>query len=234
MRYFVCNDLHINLYPKADKTLSYFPKADGIIIAGDLCSYIDMPIYFDMLCRMYPKVVYISGNHDLYGVYPQEVDDFRKNHGFHNLVWLENDFVIIGNTKVCGTTMWFPKTKTTEQLRNQFHDFEYIKGIGDYPYEANTRAMEFLSMEATDGAVVITHHLPTVESVDRIHLLDPFNCFFLCPEAADLAYDRKLTWIHGHTHRVLDYQYGRSRVLCNALGIPSDMMRMNTKLFLEL
>ena len=47
----------------------------------------------------------------------------------------------------------------------------------------------------------------------------PLNCFFACPEAEAILLEKApRLWVHGHTHDSLDYQLGKTRVLCNPFG----------------
>jgi predicted phosphodiesterase len=65
--------------------------------------------------------------------------------------------------------------------------------------------------------VVVTHHLPSIQSVsERYKDSDLSACF-----ASNLDYlfgEKVDVWIHGHTHDSLDYTVCGTRVICNPRG----------------
>lgn len=70
--------------------------------------------------------------------------------------------------------------------------------------------------------VVVTHHLPTYESIDmkyRKEWLIHENAGF-ASDLSEYILDRERIeyWIHGHTHSSCDYMTGKTRVICNPRG----------------
>src|SRR6185503_11293312 len=65
-----------------------------------------------------------------------------------------------------------------------------------------------------DGAtVVVTHHAPHRESIDRKYANSPLNGAY-ASDLTDLILEfEPHLWIHGHTHTSSDYWLGRTRVL---------------------
>jgi hypothetical protein len=73
--------------------------------------------------------------------------------------------------------------------------------------------------------VVVTHHLPHLNSVDAMFAGHPLNPAFVShmPELVRPPVD---LWIHGHTHCLCDYTVAGTRVLCNPRGyFPNDLNR---------
>jgi hypothetical protein len=73
-----------------------------------------------------------------------------------------------------------------------------------------------LKEDFTGETVVVTHHLPSMQSVsDRFKTSILSACF---ASNLDAQFGRNRLWIHGHTHDTLDYVKNGTRVLCNPRG----------------
>jgi hypothetical protein len=69
--------------------------------------------------------------------------------------------------------------------------------------------------------VIVTHHAPSIRSVNPVHRHDPVSAAF----ASDLEWlmdGRAALWIHGHTHFSCDYTIGGTRVVSNQRGYPGE------------
>lgn len=109
-----------------------------------------------------------------------------------------NDFVVIGN----GGSKIF----TTQDAMKIFHDtIAYFKHMyTQWP------GMNF---------VVMTHHAPSFESNHfprRVDLISGGYCSNL--ENFILQHDKIKLWIHGHTHRNVDYKIGDCRIVSHQRG----------------
>jgi Icc-related predicted phosphoesterase len=68
--------------------------------------------------------------------------------------------------------------------------------------------------------VVVTHHLPTLESVPHEYRRDYHGNGAFASDLSNFILDRPRIkyWIHGHTHDPCDYMVGDTRVVCNPRG----------------
>lgn len=64
--------------------------------------------------------------------------------------------------------------------------------------------------------VVVTHHAPSMKSVDPKYGETPLNAAYA--SNLDHLVDRADLWIHGHVHTAFDYRIGDGRVVCNPRG----------------
>ena len=96
-------------------------------------------------------------------------------------------------------------------------DFENIARLPEWVYECNRRFVE-LAEQTTAETVVITHHLPTEQSVDAHFVESEWNRFFVCDMSRVILERKPRLWLHGHTHCSLDYRYEQTRVICNPFG----------------
>ena len=117
MRIHYMSDLHLE-FGALDKPL---PKGDVVILAGDITLLAAMdPVkadsgalrirdatlqLFDGVQRNFDRVVYLMGNHEHYGFC---IDDSAEavRHHFPDVTLLENEQVALGDTILCGATLW--------------------------------------------------------------------------------------------------------------------------------
>lgn len=140
-----------------------------------------------------------------------------------------------------GSTLWTDVFKADPLLVYQgknmlFHDFKSTmvhddQGIREFSpsdwvafHEADKTSMKKV-IEAIDPRfkiVAVTHMSPFFESIVDPYRTMASSAYFACTDMESfLDHDIKL-WIHGHTHRHMDYMIGNCRVVCNAYGYPRE------------
>jgi Icc-related predicted phosphoesterase len=85
-------------------------------------------------------------------------------------------------------------------------------------YDENERAIRFLDENLREGDVVVSHYLPSRQSVPVRFERSLSNDWFVCNVEAFILERKPALWIHGHTHDSVDYRIGSTRVVCNPLG----------------
>jgi len=224
MKIRLLSDLHFEFHKDAGKSFveSLDPTGcDVLVVAGDLCDQKTGIIQsISLLCKRFKRVVYVNGNHELYG------SDRGKLHTAlrtaqdrnPNLTCLQNDVAIIDGKRFLGTTLWFPKTRLAALQAATWSDFLSIRGFSKWVYEENAKAVQFLRRELREGDIVVTHYLPTFRSVHPRFAAVSSNCFYVC-DLEELIVEAKPTlWMHGHTHLSMDVQIGPTRILNNPFG----------------
>ena len=195
------------------------PKADVIVVAGDLTMASKLQSTLGLLASYYPDVVYVCGNHE---DYMHEAEYCLKNirpNVPKNVHWLENSSVVINGTKFIGCTLWFEADEFSVLAEKKFSDFVYIKKLSSFAYVANMESLEFLRENAGPDTIVVTHHLPCSASIGKQWVNDEFNRFYLSPSAEKIIKDKKpKLWIHGHSHCFFDYEAYSTRIVCNPRG----------------
>jgi Icc-related predicted phosphoesterase len=162
--------------------------------------------------------------------------------------WLDNRVLTVRTEakaptyRVLGTPLWFdrepppknPFLLSTEEewahgiireadekgvtKSRPYADFEAIENFHEWVYEENAKAVQFLKDNMREGDIVVTHFLPTQQSVHRKFGASLNNCWFV-HDIEPLIVERKpALWIHGHTHESMDYRIGSTRVVCNPFG----------------
>ena len=190
---------------------------DVLVVAGDLIDGRNLTSALEQLCERFKQVIFVMGNHELYGFDAYDADRLIKSK-LPNLHWLERSTVTIEGVRFVGTTLWFPAA--IPLLKRSYADFHWIKRYEPWVYEQHWDSVNFLKRTLQPDDVLVTHFLPLQESIAPAFEGHPMNCFFWSGPTADrVVRERSPKLIlHGHTHSSLDYQVGDTRVVCNPFG----------------
>lgn len=219
----VVSDIHTEFHADGGKgwVQSQDPTGvDVLVIAGDLGTMREVPNVLAALCKVYPHVVYVNGNHELYGTSFPEVAAARQklDEALPNLHWLHNAVTEIQGQRFVGTTMWFRDHPMNIFYRERMNDFYSIKGFSPRVYPENREAVKFLRGSIREGDVVVTHHLPSDRSVDRRYRNSDMNRFYVCHMEGTIEIKKPALWCHGHSHASNDYMLGNTRIISNPFG----------------
>jgi len=229
MRIHVLSDLHIEIS-------SYLPhkiECDVVVLAGDIGSGAEG---IEWARRAWPskKIIYVPGNHEYYyldrNAALQAMRETASKLGVH---LLDNDEVLIDGVRFLGSTLWtdfklFGESVKQESMsvgKSCLNDFRLIvEGNKVFSparsIELHEASLAWLSARLNEDfageTVVVTHHLPSMQSVaDRFKTSMLSACF---SSNLDAMFGRSALWIHGHTHDSLDYMRKGTRVVCNPRG----------------
>jgi Icc-related predicted phosphoesterase len=229
--YFV-SDLHLEFNISEKKLLESFPKADIIVLAGDVCTvYKDEgKKYLNFLkkCKeLYKHVVFIAGNHEYYGCkYDRNgVIQILKNiASASDCIFLHRESKMIDNFLFIGATLW---SRISDNAVYSISDFrngvfrnkdEYIKEfIFDYNY-----LKEELEKKVEYTKVVITHHLPTIHLIHKRFLNSLVNTAFYTERLNTFNLDNVKYWVCGHTHEYAKMVKDKTTLIVNPIGYPGE------------
>jgi hypothetical protein len=232
-------------------------KPDLLVLAGDIVQVsavdeFELDSILLTAAELADQVVYVMGNHEFYQSSPTIVmDRLRAACAETGVTLLEPGKGLelpgsngadgagdgAGGRRVLGGTMWFrqPTTPVERQylgsLEKHMNDFHMIQNFKPWVYNQNARLLEWLDQEMSEGDIVVTHHLPSMQSVALRYKTDPLNAFFVCDVEELIERRRPALWVHGHTHTAcdytlgVDYKHGRdvfARVVCNPRGYPNE------------
>jgi len=183
------------------------------------------------------EVLYVKGNHELYGRQFDEVVDLLKITGKREgIFYLDCDEIILKGVRFLGCTLWtdFELNGVAEKVwairdaKRYMNDFFVIKkedGSSLLPEDSieihrQERAwLEAMLAQPFDGKTcVVTHHLPLPNSVADRFKGDALSPAFASDLTALFMRTPPDLWIHGHTHDSFDYLAGDARVYCNPKG----------------
>jgi len=223
------SDIHFEFHAAGwEAVIATLPEADVLVLAGDISIAYLVPQkgwtwtaeVLSAFAKRYPHVVAVMGNHDYYHGTPEGVaKSMAEVMSVHpNLHVLENSIFELDGVRFIGATMWFPNNDSVQRYKRSFSDFHYIYNFQPWVYERNAATLKFFDENMREGDVVVTHHLPTYESIDAQWFGAPTNVFFLCNVRPLIEERKPLLWVHGHTHTSTDHMIGSTRVLCNPFG----------------
>lgn len=245
MRLLVISDLHLEFGPF--RFHEPMPEFDVAVFAGDVHKPITAAL--DWLVKQREAgplrdrdIVYVAGNHEFYKSEMKSAlaagIELAEKVGI-NL--LHRRTVAIGQVRFIGCTLWTdyrllgtpsPSMAWAGQELNDHRVIRYQKEGGDYGRFMPSHALAehrldlaFIRSELAkpyDGqTVVVTHHAPHPQSVQKRHLGDALSPAFVSDLSAVIEEFQPELWIHGHDHGSHDYMVGQTRVLANQAGYPT-------------
>ena len=243
------SDLHLEFQGK-DTPFNIIPSSDDgdtiLVLAGDIGVFVNPDTYVPFITEwagMFKAVIYVPGNHEYYhGCITDAANVVKEifNTNFNNVFLLDNDEVTIDGINFIGSTLWtdFGNNDPVSKMlaKKYMTDYSFVsyqdarngwhKINPDFIHGIHQCGVEFLQnkLRVNQGngqkTVVVTHHLPSFQSVHNMYAGEKSNDFF-ASNLEHLIYNyNPLVWIHGHTHHGFDYMIGDTRVLCNPRGYP--------------
>lgn len=230
MKLYVLSDLHNEFSPFVPEPGDY----DLVILAGDVDTQARGVSWANEVFSQ--PVIYCAGNHEFYkGHIDHTLRKMRETASPHVHV-LENQTRICNQIRFLATTGWtdfsssgdvVAATKTCGQWMN---DFQVIRAEESFRrlrpndvIERNRVAYDFLIDELAkpfEGAtVVVTHHCPIPEVAGDKHD-GHLNAAYTNRWRSLLS--QVDVWIFGHTHRAVDVELDRCRLISNPRGYPRE------------
>lgn len=212
---------------------------DILVVAGDLTSGGTGRIVevLDALARRYPHVVYVHGNHEVYGLSPGDLQreliawDERTPRG--HFLTIDRPAEVLG-LRFVGATGWLPPGN--RDLRRAGLDFHSM--IEPETWLAQQSAIEWDWLEAAvpEADVVVTHFVPTLREMPLRWAGYGSNWYFRADHDALIERSDATLWACGHTHDPFETTLGRTRVVCNPRGYPWEARHRwnaNYRIFVE-
>lgn len=208
---------------------------DVLVLAGDIDVALGLRQTLRQFCDLWPKVVFVPGNHEFYGSSPSEVDQIRAAlvREAPNLEWLDTQARVIDGVRFMGTTLWYPRPDPASSAAQRMNDYHKVRGFVPWVYEQNAKARELIRAKAAASDVVVTHHLPTVLAIHPQYAGDPLNHFFCDDHTTQIEAGGPKLWLFGHTHAPIDIHLGQTRLVCNPKGYPGEVPGAYPLRFLE-
>jgi Icc-related predicted phosphoesterase len=223
MRIQVISDLHLEWHKDYGKSfIRHMPNdsIDILCVAGDLTAYPQVEWVLKELCNKFSKVIYILGNHEHYGSDFISINQMmeRLSKSIPNLYWLENKREIINGIPFIGATLWFAETPDTHKHKHHLSDFGEIRNFEPVVYHKSDESAKFLANNILKGDIVITHHMPSYNSVVPQFKNSVLNSYFVRDMEQEIVTLEPAIWIHGHTHISMNYIFHNTKVICNPFG----------------
>jgi predicted phosphodiesterase len=230
MRLQIMSDLHLEMHADRGRELIRGLDPTGVdvlVLAGDITMaryYEDLESVFKALVKKYRHILYIPGNHEYYKSSPSQVTRnlAKLMKALPEVVIPQNGAAVIAGQRFVAGTMWFRLDPTAEQSKRLMHDFSLIQDFEPWVYEQNAAFEQVVANRLKGSDVVVSHHMPAPGSVPERFARSAMNAFFVCDMTSYISERQPKVWIHGHSHDRCDYLLGRTRVVANPLGYPSE------------
>lgn len=225
MKLLVQSDLHFehDVAYEPWKRLHPAPQGDidALVLAGDIASPELIDATLTWMCDIYPRVVYVPGNHEHWRRDPRRVYaqlDVLAARCPNLYVLGPRRTVTLGGLRFVGATGWgHPGART---LATAGLDFRFMDDPQSWMAATSEDNWSWLESAVGEADVVVTHTVPTIRGIASRYIGSVGNWYF-CPERDDLvAACGAPLWICGHTHDPFDLQLGDTRVVCNPRGYP--------------
>ena len=238
MRIIELSDIHLEWFYNVDQGVKYIndirpvETADVLILAGDIFELNSSAKYryLDEFRKWAIEIVYIPGNHEYYGSNPdiQAEDALKSMMNKEGIRVLGPNYLhsfTYNGIKFVGTTAWYPANETTRYRVENWSDCGYIKNFRTWWPDHALAERKLLWEEVEEGCIVMTHMLPVWECIQDKFKAEPYyNCLYVA-DLEDLILEKKpKLWFHGHTHEPVDMMVGNTRLLCNPIGYPHELL----------
>lgn len=198
---------------------------DILVLAGDIAVKAETSWVRDAAVK-YDDVILINGNHEFYHGDISKIHHQIAKHLPDNVHYLECDSVTIGDQRFLGTTLWggyhLPYSMQAANRGMNDHRIIRIQGgkfTAEEAKQVHMNSLHWLNQNIQEGDIVVTHHAPSVQSIDMNRYGDiPLNAAYYDNLEELILETKPAIWIHGHVHHSLDYMIGDTRVLCNPRG----------------
>jgi len=229
-----CSDLHLE-FRENKQFLNQHPlqpKADILILAGDIVPFAEMnkhKDFFNYISDNFKLTYWLPGNHEYYYSDASERSGFINEKIRDNVFLMNNISIQQNDVRLIFSTLWSKISPANEwQIERSISDFQVIKFNGHFFSVSNfnqlhSDSLDFiekeLSQNNTGKTVVITHHLPTFLNFPSQHKGSILNEAFVVElfpliESSNINY-----WIYGHHHsNTPDFSIGNTVLLTNQLG----------------
>jgi predicted phosphodiesterase len=226
----VLSDLHLEFHRDGGREFleSLDPSGvDALVVAGDVnTSTREIATTITSLCALYPRVLYVEGNHEFYGSNVAAIHHLLEglDRDIVNFTWLHNTVIEIDGVRIGGTALWYPvpSNPLVRLDRFQVNDFNLIKGWEPWVYAEHERARAFIERELQQVDVFVTHYPPVPDCTSARFKGSPINHYFIT-NLQDLTRNTTAKlWIFGHTHDRMWHALNNTLYVCNPLGYPHE------------
>jgi hypothetical protein len=235
MRLHILSDLHLEFEPFTPPTV----EADVVILGGDVGTGRNG---LKWALKAFPDrpVIYVLGNHEFYGQKLQKlIKELQELADGTNIRLLENELCSIGDVVFLGATLWTDLALNGNPVVSEvvaqtgMNDYRRIRTLPRYSRlrPSDTRRFHTQSRRWLEDqvfslkgqkVVIVTHHAPSRESIPPAFDGDPCNPAFASDLSRFVVESEARFWVHGHIHYSCDYTLGKTRVLANPRGYPTE------------
>lgn len=243
MRIWAFSDLHLHPHEARADILPVIPEADLCVVAGDLVvgDIVGGIEWLSTNIRPYMPTVFIPGNHEFFGrAIDETLEAGRRSAEANGIDFLDDEAITFGETRIFGTTLWTDfsvfagddgalRGHAMAYAGSLLSDYEQIRPylakserwtpvMSSAQHMSSRTKLETELATSTHPVVIVSHHGPHPRSLAADFARNRLAPSFVSDLSNIINRFQPAAWIHGHTHSKSDYQIGRTRIVCNALG----------------
>lgn len=243
------SDLHLEFYRPEDEV--YRPPVEKddantvLLLAGDIHVGEKALPWIEEMTKRYRHVVYVLGNHEFYGQEWYKTLDFWAGVKLDKFTYLQDDYMVIDDTRIFGATMWtdvtdpflqwhgrqmmndYNRTKINDRRAGVVYRKLNVQDTNNAHATTMRKLRDWVQVPWYGKTMVVTHHLPHELCVPERYKGSTLNAFFMT-DLDDLIADHHINvWCHGHTHDNVDVEIHGTRILCNPCGYHGYEMNPN-------
>ena len=229
-----CSDLHLE-FRENKQFLNQHPlqpKAEILILAGDIVPFIEMDKhkdFFNYISDNFKLTYWLPGNHEYYYSDVSERSGFINERIRDNVFLVNNISIQQNDVRLIFSTLWSKISPVNEwQIERSLSDFQVIKFNGHFFSVSNfnqlhSDSLNFIEKELSQNnagkTVVVSHHVPTFLNFPSQYKGSILNEAFVVElfpliESSNINY-----WIYGHHHsNTPDFSIGNTVLLTNQMG----------------
>jgi len=237
MRIQIISDIHLE-FGLRSITLN---NPDILVLAGDIHVGTKAIDWIRNLTQEVP-ILYIMGNHEYYrNSYPKLISEVLELVENTNIHVLENKAFEYEGIAFHGATLWTDFALFGEPTRAGFecqlklNDYHVVRKSPSFSklrfidtLLAHNESLRWLKKSILDSKternVVISHHAPSNISIEAKYKSDLVSAGFASNLENFIKETKPELWIHGHVHSCHDYFIGNTRIICNSMGYPSEIV----------
>jgi Icc-related predicted phosphoesterase len=244
MKVWILSDLHLEFSGLADIEI---PEADVCVVAGDVHNQglVHSLRWLDERIAIHVPTVFVAGNHEFYRAeagFDLEITRARGYEPKGQLHFLENSHIEINGVVFLGATLWTDFDILGEEFSGiamrsaatYLNDYRLIKLekqpfsriVPGHTYQKHVHSIlrieQMLTAYQRKKRVVVTHHAPSIQSVEHKYLADMLTPSYASNLEDTMIKKEPVLWVHGHVHHHADYMIGNTRVIANPRGYPKE------------
>lgn len=225
------SDIHLEFGDYGQVLLEKFPKADILVLAGDIGSVVfgldKIKKFLVSAKEKYSDIVFIAGNHEFYSCnYNRKgiIDDLRGIAEETKTHFLHRESKVIQDIEFIGTTLWSMIDEAAFKSMNDWRQnvfrsqLEYVcEFVDDFRF-----LEKHLESPSKYPRIVITHHVPTVRLRHKRFEDAIANSGFYTNILDSVVMRGVAYWFCGHTHEHATAKYQDTLCVVNPVGYPAE------------
>jgi Icc-related predicted phosphoesterase len=233
----IVSDLHLEFKQNRQwlRDNPIIAEGEVLLIAGDIIPDKSAQLaeeFYASVSDKFPLIITTMGNHEFYGgyldyAYPQ----YNERIG-SNIFKLNNSVHIYKDVKFIVSTLWSRVSPENKGLiRDKLNDYHHIKSQNrekihisvDDTNNLHRQSLDFITEELDKSfkgkIVVMTHHIPSFESISLDRRFSQLREAF-ATNLDDLitAHPQISLWVHGHAHDFSMIKLNNTTIVRNPLG----------------